>query len=56
MIFEANKECDVKNVMSRLKNLNKSPSARAFSAAKKWTVRCTGVGGSISPQNGNLRR
>ena len=44
------------NVMSSLKSLNKLPSTRAFSAAEKWTVRSTGVGGFISPQNGNLRR
>ena len=44
------------NEMSSLKSLNKLPSTRAFSAAEKWTVRSTGVGGFISPQNGNLRR
>ena len=44
-------ECDVKT-----KTLNKLPSTRDFSAAEKWTVRSTGVGGFISPQNGNLRR
>ena len=38
--------------MSSLKTLNKLPSTRAFSAAEKWTVRSTGVGGLISPQNG----
>ena len=38
--------------MSSLKTLNKLPSTRAFSAAEKWTVRSTGVGGFISPQNG----
>ena len=43
------------NVMSSLKTLNKLPSTRAFSAAKKWTVRGTGVGGFVSPPNGNLR-
>ena len=37
---------------SSLKTLNKLPSTRAFSAAEKWTVRSTGVGGRISPQNG----
>ena len=42
--------------MSSLKRLNKLPSARAFSAAEKWTVRSTEVGGFISSQNGNLRR
>ena len=31
--------------MSSLKTLNKLPSTRAFSAAEKWTVRSTGVGG-----------
>ena len=44
------------NVMSSLKTLNKLPSTGAFSAAEKWTVRSTGVGGFISPQNGNLQR
>ena len=38
--------------MSSLKTLNKLPSTRAFSAAEKWTVRSTGVGGLISPQKG----
>ena len=37
---------------SSLKTLNKLPSTRAFSAAENWTVRSTGVGGLISPQNG----
>ena len=44
------------NVMSSLKTLNKLPRKRAFSAGEKWTVRSTGVGGFISPENGNLRR
>ena len=44
------------NVMSSLKSFNKLPITRAFSAAEKWTVRSTGVSGSISPQDGNLRR
>ena len=42
--------------MSSLKTLNKLPSKRAFSVAEKWTVRSTGVGGFISPENGNLPR
>ena len=42
--------------MSSLKTLNKLPSKRAFSVAEKWTVRITGVGGFISPENGNLQR
>ena len=42
-------------MMSSLKTLNKLPSTRAFSAAEKWTVRGTGVGGFVSPPNGNLR-
>ena len=42
------------NVMSSLKTLNKLTSKRALSAAEKWTVRGTGVGGFVSPQNGNL--
>ena len=37
-------------VMSSLKGLNRLPSIKAFSAAEKWTVRSTGVGGFISPQ------
>ena len=36
------------------KMLNKLPSTRAFIAAEKWMFRSTGVGGFISPQNGNL--
>ena len=36
------------------KTLNKLTSRRAFSAAEKWMVRGTGVGGFVSPQNGNL--
>ena len=40
--------------MSSLKTLNKLRSKRAFSAAKKWMVRGTGVGGFVSPQNRNL--
>ena len=42
--------------MASLKSLNKLPSARAFSAAEKWRLRSTGVGGFISSENGNLRR
>ena len=44
------------NLMSSLRSLNKLPNTRALSAAKKWMVRSTGVVGSISPHNGNLRR
>ena len=44
------------NLISSLKSLNKLPNTRAFSAAEKWMVRSTGVVGSISPHNGNLRR
>ena len=55
-IFIARCQTSRANVMSSLKTLNKLPSTRAFSAAEKWTVRSTGVGGFISPQNGNLRR
>jgi len=40
--------------MSSPKTLNKLTSTRAFSAAEKWMVRDTGVGGFVSPPNGNL--
>ena len=41
------------NVKSKNFEINKLPSTiRAFSAAEKWTVRSTGVGGLISRQNG----
>ena len=42
--------------MTSLKSSNKLPSSRTFSAAEKWIFRSTGVGGLISPKNGNLRR
>ena len=38
--------------MANLSNFNKFLNTRAFSAAEKWTVRSTGVGGLISPQKG----
>jgi len=41
--------------MSSLKSLNKLPRTRAYSAAEKWMVRSTEVGGFISPQNGKKR-
>ena len=47
---------DRANVMASLKSLYKLPNTRVFIAAEKWMVRSTGVGGLISPQNGNLRR
>ena len=34
---------------------HKLTSTRVFIAAEKWMVRRTGVGGFISPQNGNLQ-
>ena len=44
------------SVLRRNKATNSSTSNRpSFSCAEKWTVRNTGVGGSISPQDRNLQ-
>ena len=48
LIFIPKWQTSSANVMSSLKTLNKLLSTRAFSAAEKWTVRSTGVGGYIS--------
>ena len=38
------------------KSVNKLPSTVFFIVTQKWMGRSTGVGGFISPQNGNLLR
>ena len=48
LIFIPKWQTSSANVMSSLKTLNELLSTRAFSAAEKWTVRSTGVGGCIS--------